>query len=124
MIKSKFVMGVILVGAISFSGCVSSSPSWKVLGKQGVDSNLCSLKLKDKSEIEECNIKQLAAIRAKEECKKDMNPEYCVLMAEYSWNNFVDLVAKGKATKMHAERYPIMCGWRTEPRKLEQCSKL
>ena len=117
-------MGIAFVSAINFSGCASSSPSWRVLGKQGINSNMCSLKLKDKSEIEKCNIKQLAAIREKEECQKDIAPGYCVLMAEYSWNNFVDLVVKGKTTRKHADIYPIMCGWKTKPRQLEQCSKL
>ena len=81
-----------LVGAISFSGCASSSPSWEVLGKQGVDSNMCSLKLKDQSEIEKCNIKQLAAIRAKEECQKDINPGYCVdgKQNHENWNNVLN----------------------------------
>jgi len=110
----KIVLFSIAAIMLLFIGCTHSSISWETLIKE--DSGYCTKKFKDKEDIEMCEIKYLAVQHAKKECQNYTHPEYCLAIAEYSWDNYIKYVIKGKPTKEHAQSYPMICG-RKEKRK-------
>ncbi|RUO29738.1 hypothetical protein CWE12_07135 [Aliidiomarina sedimenti] len=119
MIK-KAIM--VLSAAVILSGCSSTGVSWKTFKNDDVDAGYCSATFVEPADVNACEVEYVALQRAKTECEKDVNPDYCVLMAENGWDNFKDMVLTVEPTKEHAESYPVMC--RSEDDSLKSCSEL
>ena len=108
--------------SVLLSACASSSVAWDTLEKESNAPSFCDSTFTDKVKIEACKIESIALKKAQSECVKDSNPDYCILMAEYSWNNFKDVVLTSAPTREHANMYPVFCGKKNKEPVL--CSKL
>ncbi|MBN2823815.1 MAG: hypothetical protein JXQ76_00710 [Campylobacterales bacterium] len=108
----KIIFFIIAITILGFMGCTHSSISWQTLMKE--ESSYCTTKFKNKEEIEECEIKYLAIEHAKKECQNYTHPEYCLAIAEYSWDNYIKYVIKRKPTKADATKYPMICAGKSD----------
>jgi len=103
----KIVVPVIGVAVLALMSCTHSAISWEALSKE--KSGYCAKKYTDKEQLEACAITYIAVQRAKKECQNFTHPEYCLVIAEHSWENYIKYVVKGKPTKEHANTYPMIC---------------
>ena len=118
----KKLVTLFLAIFILLTGCASSGISWDTLKKEGSTSGYCRNNYDKQKNISSCEI-ELAALRnAQYQCKKDSHPSYCVLMAEYNWDNFKAVVLTSAPTIKHAKLFPIMCGHKE--RKVRPCKEI
>ncbi|MBN2825648.1 MAG: hypothetical protein JXQ76_10005 [Campylobacterales bacterium] len=108
----KIILLIIVATILGFMGCTSSSISWQTLMQQ--ESGYCASKFSNKEEREECEIQYLAIQHAKKECQNYTHPEYCLVIAQYSWDNYIKYVLKRKPTKADAQSYPMICAGKEE----------
>ncbi len=104
----KIFLFIIGFAVLAFVSCTHSSIAWETLIKE--KSGYCANKFQDKEEMEACEVKHLAVQHAKKECQNYTHPEYCLAIAEYSWENYIKYVIKRKPTKQDAQSYPMICG--------------
>lgn len=113
---------IFLLVSVVLTGCASNSVSWDSLEENNAGSNYCSTAFTKPEKIKSCSVEYTVYSKAKRECQKDSNPGYCVLMAEYSWDTFKDMVLNVEPTQEHAKMFPIMCGHKDKA--VQPCSKL
>lgn len=106
----------------ALAGCASGGMSWSNLKQFGDNGEqYCRDTYQNAGKREECIQNFIVLQRAQEQCQKDSDPGYCLLMAEYGWNNFKD-ANQGNVTRSAAENWPIICGWKNKP--LKPCSDI
>jgi|GEM_PF-1065053 len=103
----KIVVATVGIAVLLLMSCTHSSISWETLSKE--KGSYCTQKFKDKEQLEMCEITYLAVQRAQKECQNFTHPEYCLVLAQHSWENYIKYVIKGKPTKEDANKYPMIC---------------
>jgi hypothetical protein len=103
----KIVIPLIGVMIISLSGCTHWATLWEKLIEEK-SSSYCIEHYNNKEKREQCTITYSALQRDKKECKRFTHPEYCLILAKYSWENYIQYGIKGRVTKEDAYKYPII----------------
>lgn len=104
----RIVVAVLGVAIVFLMSCTHSAISWERLSKE--KSGYCATKYSDKEQLEMCKITYIAVQRAKKECQNFTHPDYCLVLAQHSWENYIKYVLKGKKpTKADAQKYPMIC---------------
>ncbi|KKD00774.1 MULTISPECIES: hypothetical protein [Photobacterium] len=101
------------------TACSSSQVHWRDISSNAVQASaaeeplsLCRELYKDEAQIYQCEVEMSALLRARQQCEKDTDPSYCVLMAEYTWRHYKDHVLEDSPDIKQAGNYPVMCGYK------------
>lgn len=117
-----FIAIVLVVSGCSSTGASTPRVSWKVFQNEAATADYCASTYTDAVVLKTCEVEFTAWSKARRECQKDTNPDYCELMASNSWKNFKSIVLKQAPTKEHADLYIVMCGHKE--RDVKPCTEL